>query len=347
MKIDTSTNNICFDDVLLVPKKSNIDSRGNIDIRSILGNPKNPEGFLYLGSPIMLAPMDFISTSEMIESIAKRGGVAFIQRWQSVENRLLQLETLLKKELSRRQFGFALSVSEAEDSLFIQKILNYGIEVLLIDTAFGHTDLAISAVKQLRAIVPSKVHIMIGNISSYEAYKDLMDAGADSVRVGIGGGAACNTRFATGFGVPVLSSVIDIYKNLDEDSVNGIISDGGIKQTGDIVKALAAGASAVMMGNMFAGHTECHSNNFRGIASLSAQLDNLEEKPQVASHLHIEGVEGSVENKGSVEDTLNQMINNIKSGMSYCGASDLKIFRKTCKFIQVSPQSIKESATRL
>ena len=347
MEIDNSTSSICFDDVLLVPKKSNIASRGNIDIQSVLGNPKNPEGFLHLGSPIILAPMDFISTSEMIESVAKRGGIAFIQRWQSVENRLMQLQTLLKKELPSRKVGFALSVSEVENSLFIQKILEHGIEILLIDTAFGHTDLAINAVKQLRAIVPNKVHIMIGNISSYEAYKDLMDAGADSVRVGIGGGAACNTRFATGFGVPVLSSLIDIYKNIDQNSVNGIISDGAIKQTGDIVKALAAGASAVMMGSMFAGHTECHSNNFRGIASLSAQLDNLEEKPQLASHLHIEGVQGSVENKGSVEDTLNQMINNIKSGLSYCGASDLKIFRQTCKFIKVSSQSIRESAPRI
>lgn len=347
MEIDDSTSNICFDDILLVPKKSNIDSRANIHIQSVLGNPKNPEAWIHLETPILLAPMDFISTSLMIESIIKRGGIAFIQRWQPLENRLTQLEELTKKQIQVRNLGFSLGISDVEDDAFIKKILSHNVRILLIDTAFGHTDLAINAVKKLRSMVSNKIHIMIGNISSYEAYRDLMDAGADSVRVGIGGGAACNTRFATGFGVPVLSSIIDIYKNLNQDEVNGIISDGAIKQTGDIVKALAAGASAVMMGSMFAGHIECESNDFRGIASLSLQLDNLNNKPEVTSQLHIEGVHGKVESKGSVEDTLNQMINNIRSGMSYCGASDLKVFRKTCKFIQVSSQSIQESATRV
>lgn len=347
MEIDDSTSNICFDDILLVPKKSNIASRSNIDFQSILGNPTNPEGWIHLDIPIILAPMDFISTSLMIEAIINRGGIAFIQRWQPLENRLNQLKELNKKELQGRKLGFALGTSDVENADFIKKILSHNIEILLIDTAFGHTDLAIDAVKKLRSIVPNKIHIMIGNISSYEAYKDLMDAGADSVRVGIGGGAACNTRFATGFGVPVLSSIMDIYNNINQDEINGIISDGAIKQTGDIVKALAAGASAVMMGSMFAGHVECESNEFRGIASLSLQLDTLDKKPKIASHLHIEGVHGKVESRGSVEDTLNQMTNNIRSGMSYCGASDLKVFRKTCKFIQVSSQSIQESATRV
>lgn len=347
MNIDNSTNSLCFDDILLVPKKSNIDSRANIDIGSVLGNPNNPEAWIYLGVPIIVAPMDFISTSTMIEKVIFRGGIAFIQRWQSVEKRFDQLQELLKKELPSGKLGFSLSVSESENEDFIKKVLSFGINILLIDTAFGHTDLCVNAVKKLRSIVPNNIHIMTGNVSSYEAYKDLMDAGADSVRVGIGGGAACNTRFATGFGVPVLSSVMDIYKNINQDSVNGIVSDGAIKQTGDIVKALAGGASAVMMGSMFAGHIECSSNDFRGIASLSLQLDTLEEKPQLASHLHIEGVHGTVESKGSVEDTLNQMINNIKSGFSYCGASNIKEFHKNCNFIKVSYQSIRESAPRV
>ena len=347
MKIDKSINNISFDDILIVPKKSKIDSRANIDIQSKLGNPNNPAAWIHLNIPVMIAPMDYISTTAMIENIVKVGGVAFIQRWQPLEKRLNQLQELTKKDIPISNIGFALSTSESEDKNFIDKILSFGIKILLIDTAFGHTDLCINSVKKLRSLIPNNVHIMAGNISSYEAYKDLMDAGADSVRVGIGGGAACNTRFATGIGVPVLSSIMDVYNNIDHEDINGIVSDGAIKQTGDIVKALAAGASAVMMGSMFSGHDECEKNEFRGIASLSLQLDMLDKKPDNSSQLHIEGVHGNVDPKGSVSNTLNQMANNIKSGMSYCGASNLNVFKKTSRFIYVSSQSIQESAPRV
>ena len=232
----------------------------------------------------------------------------------------------------------------------MKRVFGTGCKFILIDTAFGHTQHSVSSVRQLREFASQDVHIMSGNVSSFEAYRDLMDAGADSVRVGIGGGAACTTRVVTGFGQPVLSSVMDIYERVKNDPINGIISDGGIKNNGDAVKALAAGASAVMMGNFFAGHDECERDKqgnlrFRGLASLGIQT--MEGANVPADRLHIEGAETILKSKGSVKHSLQQLINNIKSGMSYCGAEDLKSLRRDTKFIKVSPQSMLESSSRI
>lgn len=347
MYLDTTTTSICFDDVLLVPKKSSVVSRSNVDLKTKLGNPNNPDAHINLDIPFLLAPMDFISTNKMIYKIINKGGMGFINRWQKSANRFSQLNELSRMLPSNNKLGFSINIEEANNPEFINSILSHNIKTLLIDTAFAHTDICINAVKQLRSSIPSYVHIMIGNVSSYESYNDLMNAGSDSVRVGIGGGAACNTRFATGFGVPVLGSVIDVYNNINPNEVNGLISDGAIKQTGDIAKALAAGASAVMMGSMFAGHEECENNEFRGTASLSLQLDIVDNKPEDASRLHVEGVHGKVKEKGSVENTINQMVNNLTSAMSYCGSNNLKHFRENCKFVIVSSQSVNESATRI
>lgn len=347
MKLDDSTSSLCFDDVLLVPKKSNVSTRSTVDIKTKLGNPNNPEAHIYLDIPFLLAPMDFISTNEMIYKIINRGGMAFINRWQSSENRFRQLGELSKLLPSNNKLGFSINIEETNNVDLIDSILSHNVKTLLIDTAFAHTEICIKAVKRLRSLVPNSIHIMVGNVSSYEAYNDLMNSGSDSVRVGIGGGAACNTRFVTGFGVPVLASIMDVYNNIKSNEINGLISDGAVKQTGDIVKALAAGASAVMMGSMFAGHKECAGNDFRGTASLSLQLDTMKVDPENIGSLHVEGVHGKVEKRGNVEDTINQMVNSLKSGMSYCGSYNLEDFRENSKFIVVSSQSINESGTRV
>jgi IMP dehydrogenase len=193
---------------------------------------------------------------------------------------------------------------------------------------------------------------MVGNVSSSEAYKDLMDAGADSVRVGIGGGAACTTRMVTGFGVPVLSSVLDCYENTNESEVNGIISDGGIKNNGDVAKALAAGASAVMMGSFFSGHDECDTDKngrhvFRGSASLEVQKDNNEDLVKDLKNVYVEGVSGFVSSKGPIEYSLNMLVNNVKSALSYSGSENLLEFRKNSTYIEVSSMSNLESINRV
>lgn len=349
---DIKTTSFCFDDILLVPKHSQVASRSHIDISSVIGNPNNPEAWLNLDLPVMTAPMEFINSNEMIEKVVSAGGVAFIQRYQSNERRFSQYSSLSDTIKKSKRVGFSISLEESLNLDFIKNVLALGVKIVLIDIANGHADYAVNAVKYLRQSTPKDIHIMVGNISSYEAYRDLMDAGADSVRVGIGGGAACTTRVVTGFGVPVLGSVIDVYENYKNDSVNGIISDGGIRNTGDIVKALAAGASAVMIGSMFAGHDECEGKDengflFRGIASQSSQESSIygcipEEKIN-----HVEGDSGYIESKGTVENTLSSILYNVRSGLSYCGSENLESFKKECTFITVSTASLQESKSRI
>jgi IMP dehydrogenase/GMP reductase len=255
MKKDTNTRSICFDDILLVPKKSNIVTRGNIKIDTVVGNPIRPEAFIHLRSPLIMAPMDFITSNAMIEKVISFGGMAILPRYVNFDERINRLNTI-PLSVDRKLLGFAISIEESRDERCIKTLKDLGITVFLLEVALGHLKIVVDAVRDLRMLVDSNVHIMVGNVSSHEAYKDLMDAGADSVRVGIGGGAACTTRTVTGFGVPVLSSVMDTYENTNKSEVNGIISDGGIKNNGDVAKALAAGASAVMMGSFFSGHDE-------------------------------------------------------------------------------------------
>lgn len=341
MYLDKDTTSLCFDDILIVPKKSKIKSRSHIDVSVEIGVQSRPNSTLKLEVPLIIAPMEYISSIEMLKAISSFGGIGFVTRFQPVELRLAQANVLKDKA------GFSISVDEAYDINFINTVLSNGIKVILLDTAVGHTELVVDAVKNLRSIVPDYVHIMSGNVSSYEAYRDLVEAGADSVRVGIGGGAACTTRIATGFGVPVLGSIIDIYANVAEDSINGIISDGGVKQNGDIVKAIAAGASAVMMGSMFAGHDECTSNMFRGLASLESQIDNSNSSIQDGRAYHVEGVSGSVSKRGSVFNTLLHMKNNLQSGISYSGEDNVRSFQYNSKFIIVSGSSLLESGSRI
>lgn len=344
MKKDLDTSSLCFDDILLVPKHSKIQTRSSLSLETRLGNPTNPEGFVTLGCPVILAPMEYISSTEMIKAVTKYGGIAFVHRHQTINARMQQLRYLSEHLFEKELLGFSINIAECGNKDLIDVALSTGIRILLIDTAFGHTEASIEAVKTLRANVPNHVHIMVGNVSSGAAYNDLMDVGADSVRVGIGGGAACTTRIATGFGVPVLGSVMDVCKDLDVDSVNGVISDGGIKSNGDIVKALAAGASAVMIGHLFAGHQECESLNFRGLASSEIQKDLLQVD---LAQAYVEGVAGTANKKGSVEETLSQMINNIKSGLSYAGADSISSLKKTATYIKVSSASLIESRDRL
>ena len=302
-----------------------------------IGNPNNKAAWLNLKFPIMIAPMEYISSTKMLNAIASVNGIGFVQRHNEINDKFAQAEGLNGRS------GFAINIDQAKDLDFINKILSLNVKVILLDTALGHTGIVVDAVKQLRLAVPNKIHIMVGNVSSYEAYKDLMDAGADSVRVGIGGGASCMTRIETGFGVPVLTSIMDIYENVKGDEVNGIVADGGIKNNGDIVKAFAAGASAVMMGSMFAGHDECDGEpgSFRGLASEEIQIKMGVKNP------YAEGKSGKVSNKGSVMKTIKNMQNSINSGCSYGGVLSLSDLAKNAKFIRVSQASLKESGHRL
>jgi IMP dehydrogenase/GMP reductase len=350
MRKDTTTRSICFDDILLVPQKSNITTRGDVNLDTVIGNPVRPEAFISLKSPIIMAPMDFITSNAMIEKVISFGGMAILPRYASFEERISRLKTI-PSHIDKKFIGFAISIEESRDKRCISDLLDLGISVLLLEVAFGHLKIVVDAVRELRMLVDPNVHIMVGNVSSYESYKNLMDSGADSVRVGIGGGAACTTRIVTGFGVPVLSSVIDTYENIDKSKVNGIISDGGIKNNGDVAKALAAGASAVMMGSFFSGHDECDTDKdgrhvFRGSASIEVQKDNNPDLIKDLSNVYVEGVSTFVKSKGPIEYSLTMLLNNVKSALSYSGSENLLEFREKTTYIEVSSMSNLESGHR-
>jgi IMP dehydrogenase/GMP reductase len=350
MKTDKYTRSICFDDILLVPKKSNIVSRGHINLNTTIGNALRPEAFINLKSPIIMAPMDFITSNLMIEKVISFGGLAILPRYTNFEERIARIKTL-SPSVNKKFLGFAISIEESKNKSYLETLKGLGISVLLLEVALGHLKIVVDAVKDLRSVVDSNVHIMVGNVSSSEAYNDLIEAGADSVRVGIGGGAACTTRVVTGFGVPVLASVMDVYDGVDNKSINGIISDGGIKNNGDVAKALAAGASAVMMGSFFSGHDECDTDKdgrhvFRGSASIEVQRDNNPDLVKNLSNVYVEGVSGFVVSKGPIDYSLNMLLNNLKSALSYSGSENLLEFRQNSTYIEVSSMSNLESGNR-
>jgi IMP dehydrogenase/GMP reductase len=346
MRIKNNFVSLSFDDVLLVPSGTlEVDYRQDVDLSITIGNPKQPKSQLKLHTPIMIAPMEYITTTKMLKAVNQLGGIGFVHRFQDTEKRLNQINEVFGKA------GFAISIDECFDSSFIKKVLSSGCRVILIDTAVGYSKKSIDALKNLREIVGDTVHISTGNVATYESYNNLMSSGADSVRVGIGGGAACITRTTTGFGVPTLASIMDVYHNLDPSEVSGVIADGGIKQNGDIVKSLAAGAKAVMMGSMFAGHDECDglldngNYKFRGLASEEMQNDFKAKKD--GWEFHVEGVSGEVKYKGSVDRTIKHMINNMRSGLSYCNVNNILDLQKKVEFIKVSGSSTLESGRRI
>ncbi len=224
-----------------------------------------------------------------------------------------------------------------------------GANLICVDVAHGHHQMMRECLTVLKTKFGDSIHIMAGNVATLEAFNDLADWGADSIRVGIGGGSICSTRVQTGHGVPTLQSVFDCSGS-DRDVM--LVADGGIKTSGDIVKALAAGADAVMVGSMLAGTAETpgpiHRDTsgkeykvYRGMASRSAQI---EWRGKSSSP---EGISTTIPYKGSVQDILADIAGNVKSGLSYSGARNIKELRHAAKFIKQTGAGQMESGTHI
>ena len=331
---------ITFGDVLLVPKYSEILSRKEINLSVNLGNDL-PE----LSCPFVSSPMDTVTEQEMAISMFKQGGVGIIHRYNTIKEQV---------EISKKVFaaaGFsAAAIGVSGD--YVERaaaLYSAGARVLCVDVAHGHHVLMKKALSELRSIFGDTVHIMAGNVATLQGFNDVADWGADSIRVGIGGGSICSTRIQTGHGVPTLQSVIDCAKT-DRDAM--IIADGGMRSTGDIAKAIAAGADLVMCGSLFAGTDESPGEVFsasdnkkykvyRGMASVEAQRD------WKGSHNSVEGISTTIPYKGSVVDIIQLMKKQLASACSYSGAISLKEFRSRCEFIIQSGSSQTESSTHI
>ncbi len=227
------------------------------------------------------------------------------------------------------------------------------VDVIVVDSAHGHSRNIIEAVKRIKAKYPD-LQVIAGNIATGEAAQALIDAGADAVKVGIGPGSICTTRVVAGIGVPQISAIMDCYKVTKQNGIP-IIADGGIKYSGDMTKAIAAGANVCMMGSMFAGCDEAPGTFelyqgrkykvYRGMGSIAAMENGSKDRyfQEGAKKLVPEGVEGRVAYKGTLEDTVFQLIGGIRSGMGYCGCPDIESLKENGKFVKISAAALRES----
>ncbi len=265
-----------------------------------------------------------------------------------------QFPNASKDERGRLRVGAALGASLA-DLDRARSLVEAGVDVLVIDTAHGHSEGVLRAVSRLREAFPD-MDIIAGNVATRSGAAALVERGADAVKVGVGPGSICTTRVVTGVGVPQLTAIMEVV-----DGVGGsvpVIADGGIRFSGDLVKALAAGANVVMMGSMFAGTEESPGESFllegrrfkmvRGMGSLSAMEEGsadryFQEARADVRKLVPEGIEARVPYKGPVTDTVFQLVGGLQSGMGYCGAADLDELRAKARFCRVTPGGLRES----
>lgn len=329
---------LSYDDVLLVPQYSDIRSRSEIDISARLSNN------LKLSLPIFASPMDTISESDMANAIGRAGGSAIIHRYNSVE----QQARHVKATKSSSVVGAAVGISG--DFLERAKAAEEaGADFICVDVAHGHHIMMQEALRRLRMLLGDDYHIMAGNVATLEGVNDLSDWGADSVRCNIGGGSICSTRIQTGHGMPGLQTIFECAKT-DRDVC--IIADGGIKNSGDIVKALAAGADVVMVGSLLAGTHETPGDvikdgqghtwkEYRGMASKEAQIKWR------GKYSSFEGVSSRVPYRGPVEDILNDLERGIRSGLSYSGARSITELQHKSRFVAQTTSGLSESRTHI
>ena len=341
----TIKESLTFDDVLLLPRYSNVlPSDTNISL--------NLTKKITLKAPFLSSAMDTVTESRMAIAIAKSGGLGIIHRNLSIKD---QTKEIIKVKSKNLLVGAAVGTNK-EDLLRSKSLIDNGCDLIVVDTAHGHSEKVLKILSKLKKI-NGKIPICVGNIATGEAAKKLYNSGADIIKVGIGPGSICTTRMVAGIGVPQISAVMDVKKALKKKNVK-IISDGGIKFSGDIAKALAAGADAIMMGSIFAGTDESPGKKFkfkgklykqyRGMGSIGAMSSgsanryfqkNFKDKSKFVP----EGVEGRVIYKGSVSKIIYQLKGGLRSSMGYIGAKNLNQIIKNAEFIKITKAGFYES----
>jgi len=329
---------LTYNDVLLVPQFSDIRSRTEVDTSSFLGD-------IEFEIPIIASPMDTISESHMGSTMWAHGGVAIVHRYNSIEEQFNIVADISNGGLRTAAAAIGTSGDYLERAA---ALVANGATILCVDVAHGHHILMKEALRALRVTFGNKVHIMAGNVATLEGYNDLVDWGADSVRCNIGGGSICSTRIQTGHGLPGLQTILDCAQS---DRGVPIIADGGLRTSGDIVKALAAGADFVMLGSLLSGTDETPGDiiktpagkvkAYRGMASADAQIDW---RGKTSS---LEGIATTVPCKGPVADVLDDLVRGIRSGLSYSGARSISELQAKAEFVRQTSSGQTESATHI
>ncbi len=349
-----------FDDLLLVPAYSQV-VPAQVKLKTRLTDK------ITLNIPICSAAMDTVTEDEMAKALALNGGLGFIHKNMTIEQQTQMVktvkETVVTKEdrdacldaQGRLVVGAAVGVS---DTTFdrVASLVEAGVDIIAVDSAHGHSMGVINTVKKIRELYKD-LDIVGGNVVTSQAAIDLIYAGANVIKVGVGPGSICTTRVISGVGVPQLTAINDVYNFAKTYNV-GVIADGGIKLSGDIVKALAAGGDCVMLGGLLAGCEETPGEviekdgkkikKYVGMGSLSAMKRGSSDRyfqggQKELKKLVPEGIEATVAYKGSIEDVIYQMMGGLRSGMGYCGCGSVLELKEKAKFIKITNAGLKES----
>lgn len=333
---------LSYDDVLLIPQYSTIESRQEVDLSTQI-TPK-----LKLKIPLISINMSDVTGVEMAIAMGKLGGVGLLPRFISIES---QAEMVAKVKKAGVYAVPAIGIREGYLEN-VQKLLNAGADAVTIDVAHGHLQKCLDATKTIKGTYRN-LDVISGVVATYEAASDLFKAGADSVRVGVGPGTICITRIVTGFGVPQITALLEVSRAAKKFKKT-VICDGGTKNSGDVVKGLAAGASGVIAGSQFAGCDEAPGKivtvNGKKYKTYNASTSAPEKLKQLKNNgipknsvKHIEGVESFVPCKGPVSDVIDNILAGVRSGYSYAGAKNVKELWRKAKFMRVSSAGRKEN----
>jgi len=325
---------LSYGDVLLVPKRSPVDSRSDVDLSTSL-TPGTE-----LSTPLVSAAMDTVTEAELAIELGRAGGFGVLHRFLTPEE---QADQIARVTAAGERVGAALGIDE-DYVARAEAAVAAGVDALVVDVAHGHLDRAVEAVEALAAAFPD-TDLVAGNVATPAGVEDLSAAGADCVKVGIGPGSHCTTRKVAGAGVPQLTAVDDCATAAADLDVR-ICADGGIRTSGDAVKALMAGADTVMLGSLFAGTEEAPGavvevegtryKRSRGMATTAAAEDRDDKAADVTAD---EGVEALTPYKGPVADVAAEFCAGIRSGLSYCGGHTIPAARGNAEFIHVAPSA--------
>ncbi len=337
---------LTFDDVTLAPNYSEILPSETDTSVSLTKNLK-------LKIPLLSSAMDTVTESKMAIAIAKSGGIGVIHRNLDIKTQVSEIRKVKKYSL---KVGAAVGASDKEFNR-AKEIIREGVDLIVVDTAHGHTRKVGEIIKYIKKFKNNKTALCAGNIATPDAAKFLIKLGVDIIKVGIGPGSICTTRLVAGIGVPQLSAILSVRNGVKNKKIK-IISDGGIKYSGDLAKAFAAGADAVMIGSLFAGTDETPGKlikkngkifkSFRGMGSVGAMNKGsadryFQNKQKDISKYVPEGVEGFVKYKGDVGSIIYKLVGGLKSSMGYLGSKNILGLRNKPHFVKITKAGFYES----
>lgn len=349
---------LTFDDVLLVPAYSEVLPR---EVSTKARFTRN----ISLNIPIVSAAMDTVSEKAMAIMLARKGGISVVHKNMGIEAQARQIREVKEYPAegdkipcldAEGRLRVAAGVGITADVLDrVTALVEAGVDAIVLDSAHGDSHGVVEALRKIKAVY-SELDTVVGNIATAEAAVRLIEAGADSLKVGIGPGSICTTRIIAGVGVPQISAIYDVAKAAEGSGVP-VIADGGLRYSGDIVKALAAGGDSVMIGSMFAGTDEAPGEifeengrkfkSYRGMGSVDAMKAGSRDRyfqdgEDSTKKLVPEGVVARVPYKGSVGDIIYQLVGGIRSGMGYCGAADIDALH-SARFVRITANGLVEN----